>query len=357
MSSGYGGGGEGGGGGATNQDTLTRIGAIPDAGALVYDTDLALLFMGTGTTFGGKEVASAQYVTTVTRTGATYPAGTLVWDTDLGSLWIGDGITLGGVAAVLTADQMAAVTGASAPSAGNVFATMADVGGGGYPFYDWARLANTETEDQLNGTPDLSKWTTLQSLGGPALAGAALSMGNRALKLDFTVGANPTGLYIATPAGDFVYACRMMVQLDGASGVDALTSRVFQATFAYVESSNYLNGDQWGAGVNIGSSTWRNSYMANHDASPGGSGIDNLSFDSGFQWHSLMRFDVWLRRSGTDLEVYVAEPGRPGFLMHRQAAVNVTAEKVAVIGYSNTANANDRIFIEALGRFAALPWS
>jgi hypothetical protein len=87
------------GGGVTNQDTLTRTGAIPAKGALVYDTDLERLFVGDGLTFGGVLSARALPQSTIIRGGTMPAAGVLVWDTDLSSLWVGDGFTLGGVAA------------------------------------------------------------------------------------------------------------------------------------------------------------------------------------------------------------------------------------------------------------------
>ncbi len=97
-----------------------------------------------------------------------------------------------------------ALTGAAAPDAGNVFATMADVGGGGggsaRPYIDTVALHGTHGDD-LTGALNTSLWTRRTVTSGEETANVAGSDGW--MNIDFSAAA-ASRLYLQpAPAGDF----------------------------------------------------------------------------------------------------------------------------------------------------------
>ena len=83
---------------ATPLTTVQRMAYAPASGALIWDVDEELLYVGDGLTTGGVPFGSAAVsMTSAARTAITPRAGMLIWDTTMANLFIGDGVTPGGI--------------------------------------------------------------------------------------------------------------------------------------------------------------------------------------------------------------------------------------------------------------------
>lgn len=83
---------------ATPLTTAQRLAYAPASGALIWDVEEQMLYVGDGETLGGEPFgSSAISMTTAERTAIVPRAGQMIWDTDIGALFIGDGETEGGI--------------------------------------------------------------------------------------------------------------------------------------------------------------------------------------------------------------------------------------------------------------------
>jgi len=229
--------------------------------------------------------------------------------------------------------------------------------GDGVGVGDWA---------YTGATPVLAEWPDASGYGGDqALATRdTVDVNGTIIRMVLTDALQGQGVVHTTdtPATDFVYAMRLAVAFpaaDSPGGVDLNNASRFQTCFAFLNGVTDVDTDNWFGGGLFSDLQETADYAFgpmsgvtatdywDSDANPGA----NMRIEF---WRGTT-YDIFLERTGTDLDVYYALPGQLPSFMYRYAGVIATAGRLAVRVNSESAGELPRVYMLAFKSLAAVP--
>jgi len=272
----------------------------------------------------------------------------------------------------LTADELAAINGAAAPAAGNVFATMADVGSGGGSLADWALVPDTDPliadadVSQLRGEMSAVPWADAQvSYGGPrALSSYVTAVDSKLLVLrpDFSGPNTDTqGIFRAAPSGDFIYGARIgwarnspSVYAPATSGLDNKFLFTFWDSATVSAGAGHFSIGYWQSAAETAQTA---DLVAGSHANWQSLTIASVGASEMVSQGSIGTMDVFIQRSGTDISFWGGSPG----MLHYFGVVSGVADTLAgLIGFTfrnatSKATQAHRGHVYAFAKLTAVP--